>query len=205
MCFHSLCFWCISFEELFLNCLFDFKNILYHNLLSFPIAFIGLNYSINIFYKHHFKVTYFLWLHLFVATIASGGSKIRRHESLDLTPAKVSSRQRSSAPGIMTSVYKRPLPSTQDTTKRLSQSIKSSRIKQKLLAKKQPPAVPSEESTSNLMKLPPSPAPVLVPPKRSEVTPKVSERSRRVSGTVKDEKTIVSKVCVFYLLITELL
>ncbi len=135
----------------------------------------------------------------FVATIAPGASKIRRHESLDLAPAKVSSRQRSSAPGIMTSVYKRPLVSTQDTTtKRLSQSIKSSRIKQKLMAiaKKQPPPVPSEEPASKLIKRPPSPSPVLVPPKRSEVTPKVSERLRRVSGTVKEDKPIVSKVCV---------
>ncbi|XP_033640347.1 uncharacterized protein LOC117300705 isoform X2 [Asterias rubens] len=134
---------------------------------------------------------------LSTSTIATGASKIRRHESLDSAPAKVSSRQRSSAPGIMTSVYKRPLSSTQDTTtKRLAQSIKSSRIKQKLLAvakKEEPPIVPIEEPAANPIMLPPSPAPALVSPKRSEVTPKVSERSRRVSGTVKDDKPIVSK------------
>ena len=137
------------------------------------------------------------------ATMAPGNSKLRRHESLDLTPDKVVSRQRSSAPGIMTSVYKRPLLSSRlDSPARLSQTPKSSRIRKPavqmpLTVRTEPPPDPLDQSP-----LPAQPSPALTQSKTkvAEVIPKVIERSRRgsESASSRDDKSGINKVSFLY-------
>ncbi|XP_038051726.1 uncharacterized protein LOC119724650 isoform X2 [Patiria miniata] len=141
---------------------------------------------------------------LSTSAMAPGSSKMRRTESLDVSPAKITSRpMRASAPSIMTASYKRPLPSPKlespaetarppKTIPMSSQFLKKPEVKQPL------PTLRSERPAVKLDPAPPPPmAPTLPAPKTqgSEVIAKVVERSRRVSGSSvsKEDKPSTSK------------